>query len=249
VAACSWSISDLTWFGQVASELRRVDGVVTVVTATEFHARNDLGDWRYALGRVEAWYRCGTFTAAAALASEIAAAAERAEHQPDLDVRSPDRLHVALTTRAVDAVTDLDVHLAGVISALAAAAGAISEPRATRALEVAIDAIDIDAVRPFWKAVLDYEDAVTRPDGGIVAIVDPLRIGPAFWFQQMDQPRPQRNRIHIDVTVPHDVAAARIAGALAAGGTLLSDRAARAFWVLADPEGNEACICTWQDRN
>ena len=83
----------------------------------------------------------------------------------------------------------------------------------------------------------------------VVAIVDPVRIGPAFWFQQMDQPRPQRNRIHIDVTVPHDAAEARIADALAAGGTLVSDRRARAFWVLADPEGNEACICTWQDRD
>ncbi len=223
--------------------------MVTVVTATEFHARIDLPDWRYALGRVEASYRCGTFAAAAALAWEIAAAAERAEHHPDLDVRYPDWLHVALTTHAVDAVTNLDVDLAGVISALASTAGAFSEPSTRQALEIAIDAIDIDAVRPFWKAVLDYDDAPARPDGRIVAIVDPLRIGPAVWFQQMDQPRPQRNRIHIDVTVPHDVAEARIADALAAGGRLVSDSAARAFWVLADPETNEACICTWQDRD
>ena len=65
----------------------------------------------------------------------------------------------------------------------------------------------------------------------------------------MDAPRPQRNRIHVDVTVPHDVATQRIAAALAAGGTLLSDARAPAFWVLADPEGNEACICTWQARD
>ena len=24
---------------------------------------------------------------------------------------------------------------------------------------------------------------------------------------------------------------------------------APAFWVLADPEGNEACVCTWQGRD
>lgn len=82
-----------------------------------------------------------------------------------------------------------------------------------------------------------------------MAIVDRMRVGPAFWCLQMDEPRPQRNRIHIDVTVSHDVAEARIAAALAAGGTLVSDRAARAFWILADPEGNEACICMWQDRD
>jgi 4a-hydroxytetrahydrobiopterin dehydratase len=82
----------------------------------------------------------------------------------------------------------------------------------------------------------------------VEVIVDPRRIGPAFWFQQMDAPRPQRNRIHVDVTVPHDEADARISAALAAGGRLVSDERARAFWILADPEGNEACVCTWQDR-
>ena len=115
-------------------------------------------------------------------------------------------------------------------------------------MEVAIDAIDIDAVRPFWKAVLGYDDEATVADAQIIALVDPLRIGPPFWFQQMEAPRPQRNRIHIDVSVPHDVAEKRIAAALAAGGHLVSEARARAFWVLADPEGNEACVCTWQDR-
>jgi len=36
---------------------------------------------------------------------------------------------------------------------------------------------------------------------------------------------------------------------LAAGGKLLSDAEAPAFWVLADAEGNEACITTWQGRD
>ena len=110
--------------------------MVTVVTATKFHARTDLPDWRYALGRVEATYRCGSFDRATALGASIAAAAERAGHHPDLDVRYPDWLHVALTTHAVDAVTNLDVQLAGEVSALAAAAGAESEPHAVQALEV-----------------------------------------------------------------------------------------------------------------
>jgi 4a-hydroxytetrahydrobiopterin dehydratase len=49
--------------------------------------------------------------------------------------------------------------------------------------------------------------------------------------------------------VPHDEASQRIRAALAAGGTLVSDRRAPAFWVLADPEGNEACVTTWQGRD
>jgi len=69
------------------------------------------------------------------------------------------------------------------------------------------------------------------------------------WFQQMDEPRPQRNRIHLDVAVPHDEAPARVQAALDAGGVMVNYGFARAFWVLADVEGNEVCVCTWQDRD
>jgi 4a-hydroxytetrahydrobiopterin dehydratase len=65
----------------------------------------------------------------------------------------------------------------------------------------------------------------------------------------MDAPRPQRNRIHLDVDVPPELAQLRIDAALAAGGTMVYTDQAPAFWVLADPEGNEACICTWQGRD
>ena len=114
-------------------------------------------------------------------------------------------------------------------------------------LEIGIDALDAAAIRPFWQAVLGYADEPgTGPTGGLV---DPLGQGPAVWFQQMDAPRPQRNRIHLDVSVPHDEAPARIAATLAAGGTISYDAEAPAFWVLADAEGNEACITTWQGRD
>jgi 4a-hydroxytetrahydrobiopterin dehydratase len=115
-------------------------------------------------------------------------------------------------------------------------------------LELAVDAVDIPAVRPFWQAVLALVDdpADPGPNGGLV---DPAGKLPAVWFQQMDAPRPQRNRIHLDITVGHDEGAARVRAALDAGGRLVSDSAARAFWVLADVEGNEVCVCTWQDRD
>jgi 4a-hydroxytetrahydrobiopterin dehydratase len=220
------------------------------VTATEFDASADLPDWRVLLGRIEATFRTGSFEAGAAFVGLIAAAAESADHHPDVDLRYPDRVSVALVTHAESALTDSDVSLARTISEIAADAGVRSEPTATSRVEVAIDALDIDAVRPFWQAVLGYvEEPPRTPGGQVQAIVDPNRIGPAFWFQQMDAPRPQRNRIHLDVTVSHDVAEERVAAAIAAGGRLASDAQARAFWILADPEGNEACVCTWQDRD
>lgn len=219
------------------------------VTPSQFHSQSDLPDWRVLLNGIEAHFRTGSFDAAASFVREIVDASEAANHHPNLDVRYPDRVHVAMTTHSARGLTEADVDLASTISELAARTGAIAEPLAPTRLEVAIDALDIDAVRPFWKAMLGYVDERPAFEGGPAdALVDPLGIGPTFWFQQMDAPRPQRNRIHIDVTVPHDAADERVSAAIAAGGTLVSDEQARAFWILADPEGNEACVCTWQDR-
>jgi 4a-hydroxytetrahydrobiopterin dehydratase len=119
--------------------------------------------------------------------------------------------------------------------------------RPIQVLEIAVDAIDIPSVRPFWKAIMGYTDEVAGPDPDV--LIDPYGQGPAIWFQQMDAPRPQRNRIHIDISVPHDEAPRRLEAALAAGGRLMSDANAPSWWVLADPEGNEACITTWQGRD
>ena len=213
----------------------------TPVSADEFDQTDGVGDWRFVLGTIRADFRAGSFPAAAALAAAIAEAAELADHHPDIDIRYPDRVRVALTTHATGGLTTLDVEVARQISQLAASCDATPVPGDVQGIEVAIDTMDADRIRPFWAAVLGYVD-----DRG--TLVDPFRSGPAFWFQQMNEPRTQRNRFHIDVSMPHDVAEQRIAAALAAGGTLVSDRRAKAFWVLADADGNEACICTWQDR-
>lgn len=212
------------------------------VTPEEFASFDDLDDWRYVLRAICTRYRAGSFEAAARLVSTIAGLAEESQHHPDVDLRYPDVVQVLLTTHAAGGLTDADVSLARRISEAAAEAGATSEPRAVQRLEVAIDTMDVARIRPFWAAVLGY-------GADDVELTDPMRIGAAFWFQQMDEPRTDRDRFHIDVSVPHDEAASRIAAALAAGGRLVSDRFAPSWWVLADADGNEACVCTWQGRN
>ena len=214
----------------------------TTVTADDLAALEGLDDWRYLLGAIHATFAAGSYPAAAQLVVAFTEAAERAVHHPDIDVRYPGRVHVVLTTHATGGVTTLDVDVAREYSAIAAAAGAMAEPHAAEAVEIALDTMDADAIRPFWAAVLGYREV------GPQNLVDPRRVGPPMWFQQMDEPRTERGRFHIDVTVPHDVAEQRTAAAIAAGGRLVTDRYARSWWVLADAEGNEACICTWQDR-
>ena len=213
----------------------------TPITPADFSALEDLNDWRVVLGAIRADFTGSSFSAGAALLHRIAEAADAADHHPDLDLRYPGRVRVLLTTHAVGGLSTHDVDLARTISDLARESGATADPDASQAVEVAIDTMDADRIRPFWAAVLGYKEQ----DG---ALVDPAGDGPPVWFQQMDEPRTERNRFHIDVSVPHDVAEERIAAAVAAGGRLVTDEYARAFWVLADAEGNEACVCTWQDR-
>ncbi len=107
---------------------------------------------------------------------------------------------------------------------------------------VSIDALVISDVLPFWRAVLAYEPRADAPEE---ELNDPHRRGPVFFFNQMDAPRRQRNRIHIDVWVPLDQAEARVKATIAAGGHLVTDEYAPSWWVLADAEGNEACVATW----
>ena len=203
--------------------------------------------WCLILGAIYAEVPAQTLTAAAeAAALAVSAAGDEGQGHLTADIRG-DRAVLRLQSADAGAVTGHDVRLAHTVSAALTAQGYRLQPGTVQAFEIAIDALDIPAVRPFWKAVTGYAD---EPGSELnAALIDPHGRAPAIWFQQMDAPRPQRNRIHIDVDVPHGVAKTRIDAAIAAGGRLLSDAEAPAFWVLADPEGNEACICTWQGRD
>jgi 4a-hydroxytetrahydrobiopterin dehydratase len=210
--------------------------------------------WRYVLGEFRTQVLTGSLPLAADVAARAAAVAGADGHLR-MDVRA-DRVVLSLQTAEISWVTPLDVELAHRISEMVGEFKLTTQSRRTgqgsadtrsvQVIEIGIDAMDIAAIRPFWKAVLGYTDEPGHP--GWNGLVDPLQQGPAVWFQQMDAPRPQRNRIHFDVSVPHDEARQRIAAAVAAGGTLTYDAEAPAFWVLADPEGNEACVTTWQGR-
>ncbi|WP_454051417.1 VOC family protein [Cellulomonas sp. Marseille-Q8402] len=209
-------------------------------------ARVDPRHWRVLLLWLQAAFRTPDLTAGAAFVARVADAAVRVGARPDVTLH-PGHVQVRTTTGAAHGLTEADLALAEAVTRVADELGLAGDPALLATQEIAIDALDIPAVAPFWRAVLGYvTEAGSDPDDQVLA--DPGALGPGYWFQQMDAPRPQRNRIHVDVTVPHDQAEARVAAALAAGGTLLSDRRAPAFWVLADPEGNEACVCTWQAR-
>ena len=210
--------------------------------------------WRLILGVVVTHVPVPTLAAAVdALRVVVAAGRPGVDEHLRAEVH-PDRLVLHLRHAAAGWFTLRDVELAAAVTEALAGHGLSTQPGVggvtPQTLEIAIDALDIASIAPFWRAVTGYVDDAT-PDGETPGgdLLDPLRRGPAIWFQQMDEPRTQRNRIHLDLDVPPELARPRVDAALAAGGTLVSDAAAPAFWVLADPEGNEVCVCTWQGRD
>jgi len=212
------------------------------ITPRQFHDAAGVDDWRVLWSVAFAVFRTRDFATGVKLVGQIGRLAEAAGHQPDLNLRAG-VLEVRLVTKEHWSLTDLDLSLAREISAATQALGVSADPARTRTWEFALDALDVDKVRTFWCAVLGYELA------GDTDIADPDGVYPAVYVQQMDAMRTGRNRIHIDVGVPHDQAEARVAAALAAGGTIVNDSHAPMWWTLADPEGNEVDLATWIGRD
>lgn len=186
-------------------------------------------------------YRTADFVSAAAVVALVVEIAEELGHHPQARL-GWGRVSFEISSHDVGGVTSRDVELARRIDAAAADLGAERGATVLSLYELGIDAGDASSIRPFWRAVLDYVDA--PGSDGEADLVDPRGVGPLVWFQQMDVARTERNRLHVDVYVPAEHAEARVTATLEAGGMLVTDEFAPEWWVVADAEGNEACICT-----
>jgi 4a-hydroxytetrahydrobiopterin dehydratase len=208
----------------------------------QFQESDGVGDWREVGMGACACFRTGSFAKGLTLVDEIGRLAEAMNHHPDIDLQYT-TVTVRLMTHDIMGLSNLDAELARQISAAARAVGVEADPAAVQTVQLTIDAHSTEDIRPFWRAALDYKEV------GDEDLVDPRGRGPSIWFQPMDEPRPDRNRVHIDVFVPNDVAEARVTAALAAGGRLISDSHAPDWWTLADAEGNEVDVATTFGRD
>jgi hypothetical protein len=159
----------------------------------------------------------------------IVGVVDEGARQPDIDLRRTG-VHVRIPCGPTG-LTAADVSLARAISEVARGLQLRSDPAAVQSVQLAMDAVDLKAVMPFWRVVFDYDESEDD-------LTDGLRRDPGIWFQQADPQRPLRNRIHIDVYA-HEVARTGRAAVPASGGQVVNDERP---WVFADPEGNEACL-------
>lgn len=206
-------------------------------TALQFQEQEGVGDWRVLARGASALFRTGSLAAGAALLERVGKAGAGTDH-PDVDLR---REGVVVRVRGSEGrFGAADARLARAISAAAADLGAAADPAAVQEVELTIDALDGGAIMPFWAAVLGHRQ------GSDEDLLDPHWRWPGIWFQEMDAPRPLRNRIHLDVFVPHDRRQAVMDAAFAAGGRHVNTGFAPHWWTLADPEGNEADLVAWE---
>jgi len=139
-------------------------------------------------------------------------------------------------------------------------------------VQIVFDCADPDRLAKFWAAALHYREqdppvgyaswpAFLKARGvpeeewnSASAIVDPEKVGPRIYFQQMATPKPKKNRVHLDINISGggkvpmadrmkrvNAEVERLAGLGAAKQRVWEDPGE--YWiVMQDPEGNEFCV-------
>jgi 4a-hydroxytetrahydrobiopterin dehydratase len=217
-------------------------GAVTdAITAEQFYDHDGVEDWRVLAHGIAARFRTGSFATGVDLVDAIGELADAANHHPDVDLRYP-AVTVRLISHDIGGLSERDVELARRISAAARELGVAADPTAVQDVDLTVHTDAVADVLPFWRAVLGYEEA------GDEELEDPGSRWPSIHLRSTDAPGGERDRVHVDVWVPHDEAEGRVAAALDAGGRLVSDAHAPTWWTLADAEGHEVDVATWQGR-
>ncbi|WES66013.1 VOC family protein [Microbacter sp. GSS18] len=167
-------------------------------------------------------------------------AAERAGITPDIDVR-PEGVVVRVPTRDTADIPAGAAEFAAAVSRAATELELVPDPSRIQSVAIYVAQHSQADSRPFFTAALGYEEL------GDTDAIDPLRCGPQLAFNPIAGDAPNRGRTHLDVYVPADQAKARVDAAVAAGGRIVNDTNAPAFWTLASPENHGIDIVPWTD--
>lgn len=213
-----------------------------VLTPAAFHRAPDASDWRVTGTGPQAVFAAGSLADAARLLPAIVDAAQRHDILPDVDVR-PEAIIVRIPYRAGDGIPGGAPAFAAAVSRAAAELRLTADPARIQSVQIYVAQHSRIDVRPFFEAALGYEDLFDSD------AVDPLRCGPQLAFNPLTGDAPGRGRTHLDVFVPAERAEARVRAAIAAGGRLVDDSAAPAYWSLASPDNHGIDIAAWTDTH
>ena len=113
-----------------------------------------------------------------------------------------------------------------------------------RVHNITFDCADARALATFWSTVTGWNVYYDDDPEVVVAPTFPYD-GTGLLFIPVPEGKTAKNRLHLDLAPATGTRDEAVAGALAAGATLLGDFRTPdgTGWVtLADPEGNELCI-------
>jgi 4a-hydroxytetrahydrobiopterin dehydratase len=205
----------------------------------QFLAAEGVDDWVVLHGGATGVFRVSSLGEAAQLAGAVAHL-KGLQHSGVLMTLAEDRLTVRLT-RGLWQLERWHLDLARAISAVARKHGAVADRAGAQEVQFAIAAKPDDIDVGFWCAALGY--ATVDDDNA----VDRLGHGSTVWLQDLDEAKPLRHAMHVDVSVARDHVEERVEAALAAGGRVVDQSRAPAYWILSDRAGNRVCICAWPD--
>ncbi|GAB2454700.1 4a-hydroxytetrahydrobiopterin dehydratase [Conyzicola lurida] len=215
-------------------------------------AAAELTDWRKLAQGLHARYLVDDFGTGARFVTAVGEAGSGAAHYPSVSVGAG---HVDLKLVSADAVyrdddgteyvvewvTQQDVDLARRITDIAADLSIEADPAAVSVLELGLDTGRSSAIAPVWAALLTGDPRAQGHGSPSDEIRDPGGRMPNLWFGDAGEAGSQR--FHVEVYVAAEVAAQRIAAAVAAGGTVVDDSGAPGLTVIADQDGNTGVVC------
>jgi 4a-hydroxytetrahydrobiopterin dehydratase len=204
-----------------------------------FLAADDLTDWVVLHGGPTAVYKTKTFAEAALFFQALAQLPEINGTKTQVNIVS-ERVTVRLT-REVWNIESAHIDLARSISRIADSLGVVADPSQVQEVQVAISAKPDSINLNFWRAVLGY-DAMLGDNA-----IDPLGNSSTVWMQELNEAKPLKHAMHIDVSVAREHVEARLAAAVKAGGIIIDESQAPASWILSDRSGNKVCIVAWPD--
>ena len=216
-------------------------------------AEAGLTDWRKLAQGLHARYLVDDFGSGARFVAAVGEAGDTLGHHPrvamgtghvDLELVTADAIYRdgEGTEHVIEWVTQQDVDLARRVSEIAADHGLTADPAAVSEIELGLDTARSATIAPVWAALLTGDaDAQGRGTPGDEVRDATVRV-PNLWFGD-EEPEKARERFHVEVYVPLEVAEQRIAAAVAAGGTVVDDSDAPGLTVLADQDGNRGVLC------
>lgn len=217
-------------------------------------AEAKLTEWRKLAQGLHTRYLIDDFGAGARFVAAVGEAGDAVGHHPRVSIGPG---HVDLKLITDDAIyrdddgteyvvawpTQQDVDLARRITEIAAEHTLTPDPASVSVVELGLDTTQSATIAPVWAALLTGDPSSQGLGSPSDEIRDATGRVPNLWFGDADEQDAPSQTFHIEVYVPAEVAEARIAAAVAAGGAVVDDSNSPGLTVIADPDGNRGVLC------